>query len=305
MHIAVSPNEEKNKRIGLITSIAVHTLLLLLAFIAIIQFPDPPPGQEGILVNLGIPDIGQGHENTAAAKSEETTQPKEAQPKEKATPQKKEKEIKPEPTKPEIKPKKEVVKTEDPAAIALKKQKEEEKKKKLEEQRKKDKAEADRKKKAEAERKRKAEEARKKAEEERKYNEAKKKYGDLFGGGQGSGKGNTGKTGNQGDPGGDPDASKLEGISTGTGRVGGGLGNRGVVRSPNISDNSQKTGVVVLRVCVNSEGKVIEVKYTQSGSTTTDSRLKSLAIANAKKWRFAKSSIDKQCGTIKYDFKVR
>lgn len=303
MNTAVNQTEEKNKRIGLITSIVTHTLLFLLALMAIIHFPDPPPGQEGILVNLGIPDVGQGNENMAAAKSKKTTQPKDAQPKEKATPQKKEK--KPKRTQPKAKPKKEVVKTEDPAAIALKKKKEAEAKKKWEERRQKEKAEADRKKRQEAERKRQAEAARKKAEEEQKFNEAKKKYGDLFGGGKGSGKGNTGKAGNQGDPGGDPDASKLEGISTGTGRVGGGLGNRGLVKSPNVRDNSQKTGVVVLRVCVNSDGRVVEVKYTQSGSTTTDSRLKSLAIANAKKWRFAKSSIDKQCGTIKYDFKVR
>ena len=121
----------------------------------------------------------------------------------------------------------------------------------------------------------------------------------------GDGKGKTDKPGNQGDPNGDPDAKKLEGISTGSGMVGGGLGDRGVVFEPKISDNSQKTGTVVVRVCVDRNGDVVSADYTQKGSTTADSELRNIAINSAKKFRFAKSSIDKQCGTITIDFKVR
>ena len=120
----------------------------------------------------------------------------------------------------------------------------------------------------------------------------------------GDGKGNTGTPGNQGDPNGDPNASNLDGISTGSGMVGGGLGNRGG-KGPKITDKSQATGRVVVKVCVDSRGKVVSAKYTQSGSTTSNSQLRRLAESNAKKWSFKPGELDKQCGTITYEFKVK
>ena len=209
---------------------------------------------------------------------------------------------------------KEVVTTEDPESAAIKKRQEEEKRQAEEEAKKradaeaKKRAEEEAKKQAEAEAKRKAEEeAKKKAEEEAKkkaeYEEAKKQFGDVLG----KGKGKTGKEGNQGDPNGDPDASKLEGISTGSGVVGGGLGGRDVTFAPKIQDQSQKTGRVVVKLCVDSKGNVISdsVKFTQKGSTTADGELVNIAISNARKFRFSSSSISKQCGTITVDFKVK
>jgi TonB family protein len=165
-----------------------------------------------------------------------------------------------------------------------------ERKKKAEEAQKKAEAEAEAKRKAEAE-----------AQKQAEYEKAKKQFGDSFG----DGKGKNDKPGNQGDPNGDPDATKLDGISTGSGMVGGGLGDRGVVFEPKIKDDSQKTGTVVVRVCVNRNGEVISADYTQKGSTTADSELRQIAITSAKKFKFSKSSVDKQCGTITIDFKVR
>ena len=158
-----------------------------------------------------------------------------------------------------------------------------------------------------AEAKRKAnEEAQRRAAEEAQrqasYNKAKKSYGDLLGTG---GKGNTGKPGSQGDPNGDPNSNILEGISTGSGRVGGGLGNRGVLHEPQISDRSQKTGRVVINVCVDQKGKVIKAEYTQKGSTTTDSELKEIARKAALQFRFTDSDVLEQCGTITVDFKIK
>ena len=121
----------------------------------------------------------------------------------------------------------------------------------------------------------------------------------------GDGKGETGTSGNQGDPNGDPNADNLEGISTGSGDIGGNLGGRGVLYKPVIRDKSQKTGTVNLKVCVDGDGNVIEARYTQSGSTTGDPGLKRTAIAGAKKYKFQKSSLDKQCGTIKIKFRVQ
>jgi len=307
MDMTVNSYEEKNKKKGMVISIIVHILLIILALLPLLTFPDPPPGQEGVLVNLGIPDVGEGEENAPPVETQPQEEQQEVTPEESTVAEPEEEVVKedPKPVKAET-PKKDVVKTEDPEAIALRKKKEAEKQKQREEARKKAEEEARKRKAAEEARRKREEEARRKAEEQKKYEESKSKFGGMFGGGNGSGKGNTGKPGNQGDPNGDPNSNILEGISTGKGRVGGGLGSRGVQRAPSVTDNSQKTGVVVIELCVDSNGNVIGTpRFTQKGSTTADARLIQLAISNAKKWKFAKASIDKQCGTIKYDFKVK
>jgi TolA protein len=158
--------------------------------------------------------------------------------------------------------------------------------------------------KADAAAKAKAEEAaRKKAEADRKAKELadkKKQYGDLFG----KGEGNDAGGGNTGDPLGDPDGEALEGISTGKGKIGGGLSDRGLAYEPEIADNSQKAGKVVIRICVDRDGNVIDAKFTQLGSTTTDRTLVEIAEAAAKKYKFSSSNSDKQCGTVTIDFKL-
>ncbi len=281
----VSQVEQKNKRYGLITSVIVHTLVIILALLPMVFFQNPPPEQEGILVNLGFPDQGQGDENAAPAESTqeeaepEPEEPVEEQPVERTEPKR---------TEPTPQPERDVIKTEDPDAIALREQKKREQAEKAERDRQQREEEA-----------RQKEEARRKAEADK----LKGEIGGLFGGGKG--KGNTGKTGNQGDPNGDPNAKALEGVSTGTGTVGGGLGDRGVASAPKIEDNSQQEGTVVVRVCVDQNGSVVEAEFTQRGSSISDARLKNIAVANAKRWKFSKGDADKQCGTITYKFKVQ
>ncbi len=307
-----------DRRKGWITSFSIHAILLLLALLPFLEFEVPPPGQQGVLVSFGAPDMGSGDDRPDTQQEEmvEPEPPAEEQVEEEVEEEPVEKEVTPptpseqEVSEPELQPEipEEVVTQEDPDVIAMRKKKQEEEAKKkqeeearkreIEEERLKAEAEAEAKRKAEAEAKAKAEaEAKKKAE----YEAAKKQFGDSFG----DGKGKTDKPGNQGDPDGDPDASRLEGISTGSGVVGGGLGNRGVLFEPKITDNSQKTGRVVVKVCVNRNGEVVSADYTQRGSTTADSELRTIAIRNAKRFKFSKSSVDKQCGTITIDFKVR
>lgn len=316
MEAILSPQEEKDKKKGMTTSIVLHALLIFIALLPFLTFPDPPPGQEGIVVNLGLPDQGEGDNNSGPPPPTEEEVVEE--PVEEVEETVEEVQPEPEPVK-EVKeapPKKEkeVVTQEDSRELALKRQKEKEAKEKADRD-KKEAAEKEAKRQAEAKKKA-AEEAKKKAEAaakakaaaEKAAREAEaKKFGDQIGGlfGNGDGKGNTGKPGSQGDPNGDPNASNLEGISTGSGKVGGGLGGRGIVKSPKVTDNSQKQGKVVLKVCVDSTGKVVSAERTQRGSTTSDSRLISLAIQNAKSWKFNKGTLDKQCGTITYDFKVK
>ena len=300
----LTQSEQINRRRGWIFSVIFHILAIVLLALYGFTFQNPPPEPGGVMVNLGIPDVGQGDENAPAGEPAVPVEEPEPQPEEETPPPAKE-EPKKEPVKekPKAEPKKEVVKTEDPEAAALKKKKEEEKKKA-------DaiaKAEAEAKAKAAAEAKAKADaEAARKAEEARKKKELDDLVAGGLGGGKGSGKGNTGKPGNQGDPNGDPNSDILTGISTGSGVVGGGLGNRGVLKKgPAIRDNSQDQGTVYLDVCVDKNGNVVSAEYTQKGSTTASTKLIALAKANAKAWQFSKGAVDKQCGTIRYDFKLK
>lgn len=300
----LSPREQENKRRGQIGGGMMLLLLLILFIMPLFWYQNPPPGQEGIQVNLGIPDIGMGDDlNAPLATTTETEQTEEEaveEPVEEETP--------PPPTEvdpaPEA-PQEEVLTTEDPQAIALQKQKEKEaaqERARQEEERRKREAEA------EAERKRKAAEA--EAERKRKAAQAaaeatKNQVGGLFN--SGSGGGNTNKPGDGGATDGDPNSSNIGTKSFGSGNVGGGLGSRGVTNSPRLVENSQKSGTVVVSLCVGADGKVIpsSVKFTQRGSTTSNSQLVNAAIRNAKAWGFSKGSVDRQCGTITYKFKVQ
>ncbi len=343
--ITVDQIEEKNKRKGFYTSLFLHLALLILALLPLLTFPTPPPGQEGILVNLGMPDVGQGEENAPPAKAvepikSEPTPPPPPEPEPEVEPE-------PEPTPPEPEPipepvvdptpPKEVITDDNSKEIALQKERErkkreEDRERRLEDEKKKrEQREADRKKQAEAEadakRKKAQEEARKKAEAkakadaERRAAEAAAKakaereaaakaeadeLGSLFGGGSGSGKGKTGSSGNQGDPNGDPNSSNLEGVSAGAGSsVGGGLRGRGILNAPKVNDDYNRPGIIVIKVCVDGNGRVTSATYTQKGSNSANSTLKRIAIKNAKAYKFSKGTVDKQCGEITYNFKVK
>ena len=123
-----------------------------------------------------------------------------------------------------------------------------------------------------------------KSSEKDEYEEAKHQYDDLTG---------------------DPKSDILEGVSIGTGSVGGGLGNRGVASRPTIRDNSQDRGIVVIVICVDSSGNVISANYTQKGSTSVSHKLRKNAIEAARNFKFNPSNISKQCGTITFDYRLQ
>lgn len=255
---------------GWMVSLITHLIIIALLFIPMLASTPPIEEEEGVLISLGLPDEGQGEEIPAA--KEEAPQP---QPSPQPVQEVKAVAVR----SPEKQVTSKVVTNNEQNEVLVRE------------------AEAKKAAKAEADRQA-AEEAKRQAA----YNNTKKSYGDLLGG---SGKGNTGKPGSQGDPSGDPNASALEGISKGSGRVGGGLGNRGVLHEPQINDRSQKTGRVVISVCVDKNGKVIKAEYTQKGSTTTDTDLREIARKAAQQFKFTPSEIIEQCGTITVDFKIR
>lgn len=298
----LSQKEEKNRKRAMIISAIVHAAIILLAILPLLKYPVPPPGQAGVLVSFGEPDRGKGQDMPATQQEipEETTQEKSEEEVEEELPE-------PEPVEENIpeesaaESSKEVRTSENSDAARIAEQKKKEQERLEEEARKREQRqkELEEQRKRENERK-KREEAQRKAEEKRKE-EAKKQFGDLFG----KGKGETDEAGNQGDPDGDPNSDILEGVSTGTGTVGGGLGDRGVSSKPTIVDNSQDRGIVVIDICVDGSGNVISAKYTQKGSTSVSDKLRKNAIEAAKKFTFTPSNISKQCGNITFDYRVQ
>lgn len=141
------------------------------------------------------------------------------------------------------------------------------------------------------------------AEAQRKRAEAlaikKAQFGDLLAGGTGTSSSQNGILE------GDPDNKALAELTAGSGNLGGGLVNRGLVYEPIIQETSQQTGRVVIDICVDSEGHVTEARYTQRGSTTTATALVTAAQKAALNYKFTPSEVDRQCGSVKIDFKLQ
>lgn len=299
----LTAKELENKRKGQIAGGVMFLFLIIVLLLPLFWFQNPPPGQEGIQVNLGIPDIGMGEDLNApmatTTETEEATEPEQQlEPQEEETPPPAVSDPAPEP------PQRDVVTTDNAEAIALRKKQEKEaadRKAQQEADRREREAEAERERQRQAE----AAEAERRRQAEAAAQATRDQVGGLFN--SGSGGGNTNKPGDGGATDGDPNSSNIGSKSFGSGTVGGGLGSRGVSNSPRLVENSQKSGTVVITLCVNASGDVdpSSVKFTQRGSTTTDAQLVNAAIRNAKSWGFSRGSVDRQCGTITYNFKVQ
>jgi len=281
--------EKEDKRNSFYMSVAVHMLLLLLLMmIPLKKAIEHKEELQGIVVAFGNPDGGDSAitaEAMMAEATEETVETKEQAPKETPEPQKEA----PSATAPVQKIEATLVEETSPIVATSETvvEKQVEVVEKVDKQ-----AEA-------AAAAAAAAEAKEKADAE-KQAASKSKFSSLFG------QGSSGEVNEQkGDEFGQPDASVLEGLSKGTGEAGDGLDSRGLVYEPTISDNSQRSGDVVVKVCVNAAGNVTSAKYTQRGSTTTDSYLIGLAEKSAKQYRFTESSAEEQCGTITIHFIVK
>lgn len=304
-------NEVVNSTKGFGSSLFFHSLLILLGITPLATFNAPiwEEEQPGMEVALGFPDEGMGDDAPSPGNNDPGGPPPSssaARPNDIAPSTPPPASSQPAPSEPSKTSGENVLSSESSEEVAVSKAREERRK-----QAERDQIEAERRRNAEltAEANRRAEADRRAKEDaarrEAEYASAKNKYGGLLGG-TGSGRGNTGKPGNQGDPNGDPNAKNLEGIHTGgKGRIGGGLGSRGLVSEPKIEESSQKTGIVIIKVCVNRSGSVTSAEYTQKGSTTNDASLIAIARRNALKFKFTQAEVSEQCGTITYDFKVQ
>jgi periplasmic protein TonB len=266
--------QKKNERTGWMISVIVHLLLLMLFFSRILIDNNPPVEEGGITIALGIPDAGM----TEDVSLESTNTPSSAAP--------------PPSPEPEVTANSNTSVDDSPVLAANKKPKP----KQAETPPSSIKTNAD----AEAKKRKQQEEA---ATKEKAAADAKKKqFSDLL---KKSNPGNNNNSGSQGQANGDPNASNLDGIAKGSGRIGGGLSGRGVVYEPQFVDRSQKTGKVNLSICVDATGKVSKAEFTQKGSTTSDPYLIDLARRTSLKYKFTASEITSQCGTVSVDFKVQ
>ena len=319
--------EDENNKKATLMSLTVHVLIGILFFLPMgkairnventqIQV-ELPKDMLGSTPALGLPDEGSGNNpapgkpdpNAGDSKTKPTPAPTPAPPTPTPTP------ATPKPvfTKPAppASPPRKVETTEDPNAAVIRRQAEQARQK-AEEQ--KYQAEAAARAKRQAEDAAKAAQAQKEAAAAAAAQAAKDKFKGKFGngtgsgtnggGGTGTGQGTTGKPGNQGQPDGDPNSKVLTGMGRGPGTISG-FGGRDVKSAPKLQENSQKEGRVALSVCVDASGNVISADFKAAGSTTTDSELIDAAKRNARQYRFAPGSADKQCGTITYNFIVK
>ncbi len=314
----INLQESEKKQESFAISVILHLILLMLFFIPAFSSysnkPKPPQFQ-GIQVALGTPLA----ETRTKRQPAESAAPKAAPQKEEVAKPATPPAAKPKATKAKAskaQPEKvvsQMVEEDSPVTVTKKKietpKKEIDKAKEAKEQAEREKAEAAKKaqeaKEREAERKaaeKAAKEAAVKAAAEAaaaKKAAAKSKFDSLIK--------NTNADGapTKGDPKGQPNADALEGMTTGKGKAGNGLGDRGLLFAPEINDSSQRKGRVVVTICVGITGSVQSANFTQKGSTTTDSHLVQLAIESALDYKFSKSTIEEQCGEIIIDFKLR
>ena len=259
----------------------IAVILLLLFFVVGMTYLDPPE-EYGVAVNFGTTDFGSG--------SKPLSQPKKA-PITKTVEESKSQETKSEPT--ESSKAEEVLTQETAESIAIKKQKE-----------------AEARAKAEAERiereKREAEERKRREEEEKKKN-----LDNLIGGVKNSNSSNDGGEGPDNDPGnkgqldGDPYApSYFGGSGPGKGGVGYGLNGRGRPTKQIYKQDCNEFGLVVVKIEVNKQGKVINAVPGVRGTTNTHPCLLAPAkkIALSHKWPADSKAPTRQVGFVSINF---
>ncbi len=284
MHIHDLTFDEKERRKNSnIISFAIHLLLLILLFFLPIFGSSPiQETVQGIVVNFGNPNAGTPQENPLKEFTPTSAKAEEA-PKEEIEEVEKQRTVAP--TKTEIKSK--IIEKESSVVIS------EPVKKEVKEIEKVNEIEVSS---SPAQEEKVNEEEQIEAE----LIEAKARFGSLF---NNNSKGEIPTE--KGDEFGKPSSDILAGHSTGKGEIGEGLDGRDIIYEPEIKDNSQKKGVVMIKICVDKEGNVINARYTQQGSTTTDNYLVDLGIKSARKYKFSPSKVEEQCGVIGIEFIVK
>lgn len=79
-----------------------------------------------------------------------------------------------------------------------------------------------------------------------------------------------------------------------------GIGNRKITEIPDILILSDKSGEVVVDVCIDRLGRILDPKLNEERSTIKTTSLVSLALRESSNFRFARSSRKNHCGSITF-----
>jgi len=123
------------------------------------------------------------------------------------------------------------------------------------------------------------------------------------------GHGNDGEPGDKGNINGDLYANSFWGNGKGTGSGNGtkwGLAGRSLSGNDKVVQQCNEEGTIVVQVTVNKQGRVISAQYSAKGSNSTSQCLIQPAIATAKtfKWNQAPDAPDTQIGFVEINFRV-
>lgn len=117
-----------------------------------------------------------------------------------------------------------------------------------------------------------------------------------------------GGTGDQGKPNGNPNSDSYTG-NGGTGNSGvtirSGLSGRRFAKLPSFEDEFNEPAKVAVDIVVDKSGNVTSATINLSGTTTTNSNIRNIALRKAKQLKLNAGSEDEQTGTIVFNFKLR
>lgn len=117
-----------------------------------------------------------------------------------------------------------------------------------------------------------------------------------------------GGTGDQGKPNGNPNSDSYTG-NGGTGKSGVNirLAGRRLMNRVSFEDDFNENGKVAVDIRVDREGKVVSATYQPRGSTTSNAKMKQIAIDKAKKLKFDANdnAAEEQIGTVVFNFVVQ
>ncbi|GIV32672.1 MAG: hypothetical protein KatS3mg031_0207 [Chitinophagales bacterium] len=284
--------EKKNKVKGILVTVAVHALIMLLFLYLGLSSKYPPP-VEGIVVNFGTLDAGQGPRQPQVIEEKEVSPPEEAEP----LPVEEQEEAAPD-----------IVTQQTEEAPAIEKPVE---KKEPEKKPEKPKEETPRpvKEPPKEDPKKLVKEEPAPVKEEPRIDPKSLYSGQKASENKPGSEGKTYTPGDQGDPSGDPSAKNYTGESKGLGNIGVGydLTGRNLLAIPDIDRSYKESGKVVIQIKVDRNGNVVLAKFTLKGSTTTDPTLIALAEKAAREARFSAdpNAPEEQFGTISFTFKLK
>lgn len=123
-----------------------------------------------------------------------------------------------------------------------------------------------------------------------------------------------GGKGDQGKPTGNPNSDSYQGnASSGNGGLGGsngvairsGLSGRIITKLPSFEDDFNENAKVAVDITVNQSGAVTAATINPKGTTTTNQRIRNIAILKAKSLKLNTSDTEEQTGTLVFNFKLK